>query len=245
LFRTGDKPTKKQQGTKKLRREFMSKHNIKKKKITVSRRKFLRESSVVIGGTLLAGSAIASKGDCRLTERDAVGPFYRFGAPFQNQLAGPDEEGDRLILSGTVFSSDCHTPLPGALIEVWQANSAGIYDTNEPGNFTETSKFNLRGKIHTNDQGRYEIETIMPGRYAIPPGIPGLEKWAGQTRPAHIHFRVMESIHIPVTTQLYFKGDPFIATDPWADHKPSLAIDLLQDGAVRRGKFDIVLDNAL
>ena len=40
----------------------------------------------------------------------------------------------------------------------------------------------------------------------------------------------MESLHVPVTTQLYFKGDPFIAKDPWAGHKPSLAIDLKQDG---------------
>jgi catechol 1,2-dioxygenase len=36
----------------------------------------------------------------------------------------------------------------------------------------------------------------------------------------------MESLHVPVTTQLYFKGDPFLANDPWAGHKPSLAIDL-------------------
>ena len=64
-------------------------------------------------------------------------------------------------------------------------------------------------------------------------------------RPAHIHFRVMESVHVPVTTQLYFKGDPFIAKDPWADHKPSLAIDLKQDGNLRRGVFDIVLARGL
>jgi len=131
------------------------------------------------------------------------------------------------------------------LVEVWQANEAGVYDTAQPGNFTEVMDFNLRGNMYTNEQGQYEIETIVPGRYEIPPGIPGLEKWAGQTRPAHIHFRVMESVHSPVTTQLYFKGDPFIADDPWADHKPSLAIDLTQDGNIRRGVFDIVLDNAL
>lgn len=223
----------------------MNKYGVRGKKITISRRKFLRESGVVLGGTLLAGSAIASEGECQLTERDGIGPFYRFGAPFQTRLAGPDEAGERLILSGTVFSTDCHTPLPGALVEVWQANSAGIYDTTQPGNFTEETKFHLRGKLYTNEQGKYEIETILPGRYAIPPGIPGLEKWAGQTRPAHIHFRVMESIHVPMTTQLYFKGDPFIAEDPWADHKPSLAIDLTQDGTLKRGNFDIVLDNAL
>jgi protocatechuate 3,4-dioxygenase beta subunit len=35
-----------------------------------------------------------------------------------------------------------------------------------------------------------------------------LEKYAGVMRPAHIHFRVSEMLHAPLTTQLYFKGDP-------------------------------------
>ena len=63
---------------------------------------------------------------------EILGPFYRFGAPFRSQLAGPDEPGTRLILTGTVLSSDRRTPLPGTLIEVWQANHAGLYDTTSP-----------------------------------------------------------------------------------------------------------------
>jgi catechol 1,2-dioxygenase len=74
----------------------------------------------------------------------------------------------------------------------------------------------------------------MPCRYSIPPNLPGLEKYAGLTRPAHIHFRVMESLHVPLTTQLYFKDDHFLAGDPWAGHKPTLAIDLKQDDDLRR-----------
>jgi catechol 1,2-dioxygenase len=211
----------------------------------ISRRTFLRTSAVILGGALSAGPAFAAKHLCRITESDILGPFYRFGAPFRARLAGPDEPGDRLVLTGTVFSSDCRTPLPGALIEVWQANNGGLYDTNKPGNFTETTTFHLRGMLQTSEKGQYEIETIVPGRYPVPPNLPGLEKYAGLTRPAHIHFRVMESLHIPVTTQLYFKGDPFIAKDPWAGRKPSLAIDLKQEGKLRRGVFDIVLARGL
>jgi catechol 1,2-dioxygenase len=206
-----------------------------------SRRTLLRRSAVMLGSSLLAGPAYAATRDCRPTESDILGPFYRFGAPSQTRLAGPDEPGDRLVLTGTVFSSDCQTPIPGALIEVWQANKSGLYDTNKPGNFTEVTAFNLRGMLYTNEQGQYAIETIVPGRYPIPPNLPGLEKYAGLTRPAHIHFRVMDSLHVPLTTQLYFKDDPFIANDPWAGQKPSLAIDLTQDGNLRRGVFDIVL----
>jgi catechol 1,2-dioxygenase len=206
-----------------------------------SRRTLLRRSAVMLGSSLLAGPAYAATRDCRPTEADILGPFYRFGAPSQTRLAAPDEPGDRLVLTGTVFSSDCQTPIPGALIEVWQANKSGSYDTNKPGNFTEVTAFNLRGMLYSNEQGQYAIETIVPGRYPIPPNLPGLEKYAGLTRPAHIHFRVMDSLHVPLTTQLYFKDDPFIANDPWAGQKPSLAIGLTQDGNLRRGVFDIVL----
>lgn len=223
----------------------MSKDLIPKMALTTSRRAFLHRSTVIIGGALLGGPVFAASQVCRLTEPDIVGPFYRFGAPFRSQLAGPDEPGDRLILTGTVFSSDCRTPLPGALIEVWQTNKAGLYDTSRPGNFTEATTFHLRGMLYTNEKGRYQIETIVPGRYPIPQNLPGLEKYAGLTRPAHIHFRVSESLHIPLTSQLYFKGDPFIAKDPWAGHKRSLAIDLKQAGKLRRGVFDIVLARGL
>jgi catechol 1,2-dioxygenase len=47
----------------------------------------------------------------------------------------------------------------------------------------------------------------------------------------------------PLTTQLYFKGDPHLADDPWA--KASLAIDLetkaMGAAARRQGRFDMVL----
>lgn len=213
--------------------------------VNKSRRSFLQKSSVVLGSTLIASPALASSKTCHPTSQDIVGPFYRFGAPFKAKLAGPDEPGERIILKGTVYAADCKTPLPGALIEFWQANSKGEYDINKPGNFTDTSTFNLRTKLYTNEKGQYEIETIMPGRYSIPPNLPGLEEFAGETRPAHIHFKVTESLHIPLTSQMYFKGDPYIAHDPWAREKPDMAIDLQKDGELSRGVFDIVLAQGL
>ena len=224
----------------------MSKMQIPARHSGISRRTFLQQGGVVLGTTFLAGRALGATQACRPTEAQVLGPFYRFGAPFQAQLARAGEPGERLVLTGTVYSSDCRTPLPRTLIDVWQPGSAGVYDTNEPGNFTKIEKFNLRGMLYTNEKGQYEIETIIPGRYPIPPNLPGLEKYGGRTRPAHIHFSVMESVHVPVTTQLYFKGDPFLAKDPWAArHQQSLAIDLKKDGAVRRGVFDIVLATGL
>jgi len=209
--------------------------------LDLPRRHFLSKSAALIGGSLVGSAVPAMAQECRITEADIIGPFYRVGAPFQTKLAGPDEPGERLTISGTVFGADCRTPLPNAFIEVWQANSGGVYDTSTPGNFTETTSFHLRGVMYTDEKGQYRIDTIMPGRYPIPPGLAGLEQYAGMTRPAHIHFRVMESVHVPLTTQLYFKDDPFLATDPWAGPKQTLAIELTQDGERRLGTFDIAL----
>ena len=151
----------------------MSKDPIPKMTFATSRRAFLYRSAVLLGGALTVGPRLCRNQVCRPTEPHIFGPFYRFGAPFQSRLGGTYEPGDRLILTGTVFSSDCHTPLPGALIEVWQANNAGLYDTNKPGNFTEATTFHLRGMLYTNEKGQYEIEMIVPGRYPIPPNSRG------------------------------------------------------------------------
>src|SRR5262245_48057545 len=126
----------------------MSEELIPRVNAAISRRVFLDRSAVAFAGTLLAGRALAAAG-CRATEPEILGPFYRFGAPFRSQLAGPDEPGDRLVVTGTVFSSDCRTPLPGALIEIWQANHTGVYDTGRPGNFTEVTSFHMRGMLYT------------------------------------------------------------------------------------------------
>jgi catechol 1,2-dioxygenase len=205
----------------------------------LTRRHFLY-GGAILGGGLLAAPALAQQ-LCRPTAGDILGPYYRFGAPFLAKLAGPEEVGERLVVSGTVLSADCRTPIANALVEVWQANGAGLYDTQTPGNYTDKGRFHLRGMLYTDVQGRYRIETVMPGRYPVPSNLPGLEQYGGITRPAHIHFRVMESLHVPVTLQLYFAGDPHIAEDPWASQHPDNVIALEADGQGRRGVFDIVL----
>src|SRR5262245_24868855 len=109
-----------------------------------SRRAFLQGAAATISGAVLAGPAAAAAQECNLTPPDILGPFHRVGAPFQTSLGGPNEPGEKLIVSGTVYSSDCRTVLPRTLIEVWQANSAGQYDTDMPGHYTEATSFHLR-----------------------------------------------------------------------------------------------------
>ena len=156
---------------------------------SLPRRMVLQGIASLLGGAF-APSAFAATATLPVHGAGDTWAVLSFGSPFQTKLAGPNEPGERLTINGTVYSSDCRTRLPNTLIEIWQANKAGLYDTDKPGNFTEHVDFHLRGMMLTDQQGNYEFETIMPGRYPIPPNLPGLEKYAGLTRPAHIHFRV-------------------------------------------------------
>jgi len=211
------------------------------------RRQFLRRSALALGGAVVGLPVLAAAKECAVTEQDILGPMYNYGAPlFQLKLASDAEPGQKLMLRGFVLSADCRTPLPHTLIEIWQANDQGFYDKKRPGDFLEPPPpFHLRGMLRTDAQGRYEIETIVPGAYPIPPGVPGLEKFGGLTRARHIHIKVLPFLNVALTTQLYFKGDEHLAGDPWGGHKPSLALDMKQDGKYMKADFDFVLATGL
>jgi catechol 1,2-dioxygenase len=222
-------------------------HDLDKKvKAAFARRQFLRSGAMAVGGAALALPALAWAKECAMTEQDILGPMYNLGAPlFQVKLAGDDEPGEKLMLRGSVYGADCRTPLPHTVIEIWQADNSGHYDKRTPGDFREPPPFHLRGMLMTDDRGRYEIDTIVPGAYPIPPGTPGLEKYGGLTRARHIHIKVLPFLHLALTTQLYFKDDPLRAGDPWGGHKPSLALDPRQDGKYLVANFDFVLGSGL
>jgi catechol 1,2-dioxygenase len=169
---------------------------------------------------------------CQPTAADVRGPFFLEGAPQRAVLAGPEEPGERLSISGVVLGPDCETPLPGALLDVWQADAEGAYHG-------DTETYRLRGQVLTDAEGAFAFETIRPGHYREGAGL----------RPAHIHFTVTAPGHRPLTTQLYFAGDPWLApADPCTicnSEDETLIIPLEEDasGAVAawRGRFDIVL----
>ena len=217
------------------------------KSMAKSRRQFLKHGAITIGAAAMGWPVLAGARECILTEQEILGPMYNYGAPmFQRKLASDDEPGQKLILRGTVYSEDCRTSLPGTLIEIWHADNEGHYDKKRPGDFFEKAPpFHLRGILMTDAKGRYEIQTIVPGAYPIPPDMPGLEKYGGLTRARHIHIKVLPFLNVALTTQLYFKGDEHLAGDPWAGHKPSLVLDLRQDGEFMVSEFDFVLGTGL
>lgn len=163
---------------------------------------------------------------CIETDENILGPFYRTNAPVRQMLAPPNA-ADPLIITGAVrgVGATCRA-LPGALLDVWQADEAGAYDNQSP-------EFRFRGRLTAAADGTYEFQSALPGRYLN----------GGTYRPRHIHLIVTHPGFVSLTTQLYFEGDPFLGSDPFV--VSSLVIPLSQNGdGVWRGTFDITLGNA-
>ena len=174
---------------------------------------------------------------CVPTADATRGPVYRRGAPWRSRLCSADEGGELLTIGGTVTGfGDCR-PIVSATLDIWQTNARGWY-SNMLGlqNPSQRGAFNLRGRIRSNDQGRFEFYSVVPGRYPFP--------WP-LTRPKHIHLIVTHADYEPLTTQIYFAGDEYNQRDPWWD--PALTIHLADDTVAgsgrprRRGVFDITL----
>ena len=125
-----------------------------------------------------------------------------------------EPQGERIIVAGQLLDEDAR-PIPGALIELWQANAAGRYrhaKDHHPApidpNFTGS------GRAVTDAAGRYQFTTIKPGAY---PWRNHENAW----RPAHIHFSVFGSnFRTRLVTQMYFPGDPLFPHDPMLQSVP-------------------------
>jgi catechol 1,2-dioxygenase len=166
------------------------------------------------------------------TEPTAEGPFYVAGAPMlERPYVLPrrvDEPGEPLIFSGAVSSTDGR-PLAGAVLEIWQANGAGEYSHVHPG----VPDHNLRGRLTTDDDGRFQFETVVPSPYELSLAGATARLFAALGRrcfrPGHIHLKVSHGDTPPLTTQIYFEDDPFIDSDVAGAVKPSLVTKLARD----------------
>lgn len=184
----------------------------------LARRRLLRMGAFG-AAALLIGDGLIATPDVPETEDNIEGPFYKPGAPERSVLVEPGMRGTRLTVSGRVLSTR-GAPLEGALLDVWHANAEGRYD-NEG--------FTLRGRLSTDRSGYYRIQTILPRYYR-----------AGKTtRPAHIHVKVSAPGFPLLTTQLYFKGDPYNSIDRYV--RPSLMLNPTDARDGKAARFDFVL----
>jgi protocatechuate 3,4-dioxygenase alpha subunit len=141
------------------------------------------------------------------TPSQTVGPFFHFALPYEHgpQVAGPDRPGV-FRLSGRVLDG-AGTPLPDALVEIWQADERGRFVT-EPGVFAEVTGGGFRGfgRSATDADGVYEFHTVKPA------GVPTED---GRAQAPHLAMSVFaRGMLRRVATRVYFDDEPDNQVDP-------------------------------
>jgi catechol 1,2-dioxygenase len=199
----------------------------------------------VLGISMLV-ETINNRKTAGATESTVLGPFHMVASPHRAlgdtiDLVGT---GPQCVLAGRVLSAD-GTPLPGAVLDVWQANDQGFYDVQQP---DVQPPGNGRGLFTADQDGAYWFRTIVPTHYPIPTDGPvGTLLEAAKRhpyRPAHIHFIVTAPGHRPLTTHIFVAGSPYIESDAVFAVKKSLITEFTPAGdpdQPARANFDIVL----
>jgi hydroxyquinol 1,2-dioxygenase len=165
--------------------------------------------------------------DERATPATVLGPFHIEGSP-ELGFGGDMSEGvpgRPLYIHGAVRDLDGR-PLAGALLDVWQADNEGAYESQ-----LDVDEARLRAKYTTREDGSYCVRTVAPMGYSIPMDGP-VGDLISQTdishfRPAHVHFLVTASGHQPLITHLFEEGAEYLDTDVVFGTKAELVVPLL------------------
>ncbi|KFF95889.1 6-chlorohydroxyquinol-1,2-dioxygenase [Streptomyces scabiei] len=197
-----------------------------------------------------------SDGRGGVTESTVLGPFHMTESPVRELGADIDlvGDGEPCVISGRVLSKD-GTPLPGAVLDVWQANPEGYYDVQQP---DVQPPGNGRGLFTADAEGRFWFRTCVPSPYPIPTDGPVGDLLRATARhpyrPAHIHFIVSAERHTPVTTHIFVAGSDHLDSDAVFAVKESLVQDFTETddpsqarrfgirNPFRHAHFDLVLD---
>ena len=114
-------------------------------------------------------------------------------APSSIVIAGQDEPGERLVVTGRVRYGT--SPIAGASVYVFQADVKGLYAPDLSGPDAEFDP-RLHGALRTDAAGRYRYDTIRPGSYG--------------GNAAHVHYTVVARGYKPRIFDLWFQDDPIL-----------------------------------
>ncbi|KOV60420.1 intradiol ring-cleavage dioxygenase [Streptomyces sp. MMG1121] len=211
--------------------------------------------SDVLGLSMLVESINGERGP-GATESTVLGPFHMTESPARR--LGDDIDlvggGEPCVVSGRVRSRD-GSPLPGAALDVWQADAEGSYDVQQP---ALQPAGNGRGRFTADAEGRFWFRTCVPAPYPIPTDGPvgALLRATGRHpyRPAHIHFIATADGHTSVTTHIFVAGSDYLDSDAVFAVKeslvqefaetddPALAREFGVPNPFRHARFDLVLE---
>jgi len=197
--------------------------------------------SDVLGVSMLV-ETINERGAAGATQSTVLGPFHVVESPVRAlgdtiDLVG---DGEPCVVTGRVVSVD-GTPLPGAVLDVWQADDKGFYDVQVP---DAQPPGNGRGLFTADGEGRFWFRTIVPSYYPIPTDGPVgallLATRRHPYRPAHIHFIATADGYRPLTTHIFVSGSEYIDSDAVFAVKKTLITDFQRvDDAAAAARYGV------
>lgn len=187
-----------------------------------------RQEFILLSDTLGASMqtiAINNEAYGDATEATVFGPFFVEGS--SKIESGGDMSfgatGEPCWVEGTVSDADGN-PIPGAKIEVWEADEDGFYDVQY-----DDDRVAARAHLFTEADGSYRFWGITPTPYPIPHDGPvgKMLEATGRSpmRAAHLHFMVEAPGCRTLVTHVFVSGDGFLGSDTVFGVKESLVKD--------------------
>lgn len=213
------------------------------------RRGFLKRAGFALAGLSALGASVTALGGCSTASppsssaaalaappTDAAAPLKNLS--WQTVLVGRDEPGEPLVVSGRILEADGKTPAAGVVLYVYHTDARGFY-SEQDGN-GRAPQPRLKGRMRTDDAGRYEFRTVKPAPYP------------GRRIPAHIHASVTgggpaEQRAERWIDDFWFDDDPLVTPEMRSKYagrgsfSPILTLKRGGDG-VLRGARDIKLE---
>lgn len=205
-------------------------------------------SSDVLGLSMLV-IQLNNRFAAEATPATVLGPFHIDGSPpvpYGHDMSD-SIPGIPLVVTGRVLDLDGN-PLPGAVLDVWQADADGTYEAQLP----NVDEARLRAKYETREDGTYCVRTIAPRGYAIPMDGP-VGDLIRRTdisyfRPAHIHFIVEHPGYERLITHLFQQGAAYLDSDVVFGTKDQLIVPFVEkpaddtiDSTHLHAEYDFVL----
>jgi protocatechuate 3,4-dioxygenase beta subunit len=179
--------------------------------------------SDVLGVSMAVDEVAHAEVPANATESSALGPFYTADAPeiAHGETIARSGKGEPVLVRGRVLDVR-GKPIGGALVETWETDGEGLYDTQ----YAERGEPDYRGNLRTKDDGSFSFRAIKPVSYSIPTDGPVGEVLRGlrrsTMRPAHLHVKIEAPGYRSLATSLYTAGDPYLETDAVFGAKNSL-----------------------
>lgn len=173
-----------------------------------TRQEFILLSDVL--GASMQTIAINNQAHKSATEATVFGPFFVTDAPeipIGGDIAG-EAAGQPCWVEGTVTDTEGR-PVPGARIEVWEADEDGFYDV-------QYIDHRVAGRAHlfSDEDGKYAFWGLTPTPYPIPHDGPvgKMLEATGRSpvRASHLHFMVTAAGLRTLVTHIFVEGDPQI-----------------------------------